>query len=96
MNQYELGVIVSAQLDEEAQAAELERISELLARFGATIDKVDNWGRRKLAYPIKKQLDGVYTFITFSSGGGVPAEIESRLRILENVLRFLFIRLDEK
>lgn len=95
MNQYELGVIVTAKLDEEAQKAEFERVSELITRFGGSIDKVDNWGRRKLAYPIQKQNDGVYSFITFSSESGVPAEVESRLRIMENVLRFLIIRLDE-
>jgi len=95
MNQYELGVIVSAQLDEDGQKAELDNVSELITRFGGTIDKVDNWGRRKLAYPIEKQNDGIYSFITFSSESGAPAEIESRLRILENVLRFLFIRIDE-
>ena len=95
MNQYELGVIVSAKLDEEGQKAELDRVSELISRFGGTIDKVDNWGRRKLAYPIQKQLDGVYSFITFSSESGVPSEIESRIRIMEDVLRFLVIRIDE-
>jgi len=66
----------------------------LITRFGGTIEKIDNWGRRKLAYPIQKQTDGVYSFITFESDSGVPAEIESRLRILENVLRFLIIRID--
>ena len=95
MYQYEMGIIISTQLDEEAQAAELERVSELVTRFGGTIDKVDNWGRRKMAYPIQKQTDGVYTFITFSAEGGAPAEIEGRLRILENVLRFLIIRIDQ-
>ena len=95
MNQYELGVIISTKLDEEGQNAELERVQELVTRFGGTIDKVDNWGRRRLAYPIAKQMDGVYTFITFSSEGGVPAEVEGRLRIMENVLRFLVIRIDQ-
>jgi small subunit ribosomal protein S6 len=95
MNQYEMGVIISARLDEEAQSAELEKVSELVTRFGANIDKVDNWGRRKLAYPIQKQTDGVYSFITFSSEPGVPSEIEGRLRIFENVLRFLIIRIDD-
>ncbi|MCL2421440.1 MAG: 30S ribosomal protein S6 [Defluviitaleaceae bacterium] len=95
MYQYELGVIVSAKLEEEAQKAELDRVQDLVVRFGGTIDKVDNWGRRKLAYPIEKQTDGIYSFITFSSEGGAPAEIENRLRILENVLRFLIIRLDQ-
>jgi len=95
MNQYEMGVIISARLDEEGQKAELDRVQALVERFGGTIDKMDSWGRRKLAYPIQKQTDGVYTFITFSSEPGAPAEIENRLRILENVLRFLVIRLDE-
>ena len=95
MNQYELGVIISTKLDEEGQNAELERVQELVTRFGGTIDKVDSWGRRRLAYPIDKQTDGVYTFITFSSEGDTPAEIEGRLRIMENVLRFLTIRIGE-
>ena len=95
MNQYELGVIISARIDEEAQKAELDRVQALVDRFGGTIDKVDHWGRRKLAYPIQKQTDGVYTFITFTSEAGAPAEIEGRMRIMENVLRFLVIRLDD-
>lgn len=95
MYQYELGVIISTRLDEESQNAALEKVQELITRFGGTIDKVDNWGRRKLAYPIQKQQDGLYSFITFSSEGGAPAEIESRLRIMESVLRFLIIRMDE-
>ncbi|MCL1998987.1 MAG: 30S ribosomal protein S6 [Turicibacter sp.] len=95
MNKYEMGVIVSARLEEEEQKAELERVTELITRFGGTIDKVDEWGKRKLAYPIQKQTDGVYTFITFSSESGTPAEITSRIRIMENILRFLIINLDE-
>jgi len=95
MNQYEMGVIITAKLEEEGQKAELEKVQELITRFGGTIDKVDHWGRRKMAYPIQKQNDGIYTFITFSSESGVPAEIESRIRILESVLRFLVIRLGE-
>ncbi|MCL2399518.1 MAG: 30S ribosomal protein S6 [Defluviitaleaceae bacterium] len=95
MYQYELGVIVSTRLDEESQNAALEKVQELITRFGGTIEKVDNWGRRKLAYPIQKQQDGIYSFITFSSEGSAPAEIESRIRIMESVLRFLVIRMDE-
>ena len=94
MNKYELGVIVSAKLEDEAQKAEFERVEGLVTRFGGVIEKIDSWGRRKLAYPIQKQTDGVYSFITFESESGVPAEIESRLRILENVLRFLIVRVE--
>ena len=95
MNQYELAVVISARLDEESQKAELERVQELVSRFGGTIEKEDNWGRRKLAYPIQKQNDGVYSFITYTSEGSTPAEVESRLRIMESVLRFLVIRLND-
>ena len=94
-NKYELGVIVRADLDEEALHAEMERVRNLLDRFGATIEKEDKWGRRKLAYPIAKQAEGVYTFITYTAPSTTPYEVESRLRLMENVLRFLTINLNE-
>ena len=92
MNKYELTVILRANLDSEAQKAEFEKIQNLITRFGGTIDKVDEWGRRRLAYEIDKVSEGVYSFITFISDANAPAEIESRIRIMENVLRFLIIR----
>lgn len=94
MNKYELGLVVKSGLEDEVFKAEMERIQGLVTRFGGTIDKIDEWGRRKLAYPIEKQTEGMYTFITFTSDGNAPAEIENRLRIMENVLRFLVIRQD--
>ena len=95
MNQYELGVIVSTRVDEEGQKAELERVQELVTRFGGKIEKMDEWGRRKLAYPIQKLSEGMYTFITYTSEGETPKEVESRLRLMESVLRFLTIRLGD-
>ena len=95
MNKYELGIIVRADLDDAAQQAEWDRIRGLLERFGATIDKEDKWGRRKLAYPIAKQKEGVYNFITYTAPSSTPKEIESRLRIMESVLRFLTINMNE-
>jgi len=95
LNKYELGVIVRADLDEEALQAEMDRVKGLLDRFGATIEKEDKWGRRKLAYPIAKHAEGVYTFITYSAPSTTPQEVESRLRLMENVLRFLTINLNE-
>jgi small subunit ribosomal protein S6 len=94
MNKYELGVIIKPGLEDDAFQAEMERVQTLVTRFEGTIEKVDEWGRRRLAYPIEKHTDGVYTFITFAAKSGAPAEIEGRLRIMENVLRFLIIRLD--
>ena len=95
MNKYELGVIVRAGLEEDVFQAEMERVKGFIERFGGTIEKIDEWGRRRLAYPIEKQAEGVYTFITFSSESGAPAEIEGRLRLQENVLRFLITRVEE-
>ena len=94
MNKYELGVVIRTGLEDDAFQAEMERVKGLVTRFGGEIDKVDEWGRRKMAYPIQKQTDGIYTFITFTSESSAPAEIESRLRLQENVLRFLIIRLE--
>ena len=95
MNKYELGVVVRADLEEETFQAEMTRVKGLIERFDGTIDKVDEWGRRKLAYPIMKLTEGMYTFITFTSPAGTPREVESRLRLMENVLRFLIVRKDE-
>ncbi len=92
MNKYELAIIIKATLDEEARKTEIEKIHGLIERFNGTIEKVDDWGKRRLAYEIQKQTDGFYSFITFTSEADAPSEIESRLRIRENVLRFLTIR----
>jgi len=95
MNKYELGIVVRADLEEETFQAEMSRVKGLVERFDGAIDKVDEWGRRKLAYPIMKLTEGMYTFITFTSPAGTPREVESRLRLMENVLRFLIVRKDE-
>jgi len=95
LNKYELGVIVKTGPEEDSAAAELEKVQALVTRFGGTIEKVDDWGKRRLAYPIQKLTEGAYAFITFSSEAGAPAEIEERLGIMESVLRFLLVRLDD-
>jgi len=95
MNKYELGVVVRADLEDENFQQEMTRVKGLIERFDGTIDKVDEWGRRKLAYPIQKLTEGMYTFITFTSPAGTPREVESRLRLMESVLRFLIVRKDE-
>ncbi len=96
MNKYELAVVLSPLLDEENLKLELEKVQALVTRFEGTIEKVDNWGKKRLAYPIKKQNEGFYYFISFQAAGSTPAEIESRIRIMENVYRYLIIRTDAK
>lgn len=95
MYQYELGIVLLPTLTEEEKTASLEKVKELVVRFGGEITKVDDWGKRRLAYEIDKIKEGFYYFIEFHADGDAPREVESRIRIMESVLRYLTIRLDE-
>lgn len=94
MNKYELAVVVSAAIDDEARATAVEKAKELIARFGGTVTDVDDWGKKRLAYEIQKMKEGYYYFIHFEAEATAPAEIEKRMRIAENVIRFLVVRQD--
>lgn len=94
MNKYEMALVLNPSLDEEAKTADVTKIQELITRFGGTIEKVDDWGKRRLAYEIKKVNEGFFSFTTFEAPSNAPAEIESRIRIMEGVLRYLIIRKD--
>ncbi|MCJ7855957.1 30S ribosomal protein S6 [Lachnospiraceae bacterium NSJ-143] len=92
MNKYELALVLRPELDEEAKPAEVQKIQDLITRFGGTVVKTDDWGKKRLAYPIQKVNEGFYLFIDFEAEGTTPAEIESRVRIMESVLRYLIVR----
>ncbi len=94
MNQYELALVVNAKIEDEARIATLEDTKELITRFGGNVTNVDDWGRKRLAYEIQKMKEGHYYFIQFESDSTVPGEIEQRVRIMENVIRYLCIRKD--
>jgi small subunit ribosomal protein S6 len=94
MNQYELALVVNAKIEDEARLATLEAVKELIARFGGTVTNVDDWGKKRLAYEIQKMKEGYYYFIQFDADSTVPNEIEQRVRIMENVIRYLCIRRD--
>ena len=94
MNKYELCVVVNAKIEEAERTATLNAVKELIARFGGEITKVDEWGRKRLAYEIQKMRDGYYCFIRFNAESTAPVEIESRIRIMDNVIRFLCVRQD--
>lgn len=96
MKNYELALVLYPTLGEEEKVAELEKVKELITRFGGEITNVDDWGKRKLAYEINKKTEGFYYFIQFNAETSLPAEVESRIRIMETVLRYLIVRLDEK
>ncbi|MDO4471150.1 MAG: 30S ribosomal protein S6 [Bacillota bacterium] len=92
MNKYELAVVVSAKIEDDARTEVVEKVKALVERFGGQIAEVDEWGKRRLAYEIQKMKEGYYYFVRFEAESTAPAEIESRLRIMDNVLRFLCVR----
>lgn len=96
MNKYELAVIVSAKIEDDERAATIEKVKEYITRNGGTITNVDEWGKKRLAYEVQKMKEAFYYFIQFEADSKVPAEIEGRIRLMENVIRYLCVRQDEK
>lgn len=95
INQYETVIILSTKLGEEGSNALMEKFKERIAKNG-TVESVDNWGKRRLAYPINKENEGFYTLINFSSTPDFTAELDRRYQITDGVLRTLIIKKDPK
>lgn len=96
MNKYELAVVVSAKIEDDERAATVDKCKALIERFGGQVTNVDDWGKKRLAYEVQKMKEAFYYFIQFDADSTVPAEIESRIRIMDNVIRYLCIKQDEK
>lgn len=94
MNQYELALVVNAKVDEETKLSTVEAVKDIITKFGGNVINVDDLGKKKLAYEIQKMKEGFYYFIKFESDSKCPNEVEQRVRIMENVIRFLCIRQD--
>ena len=94
MNKYELAVVVSAKIEDDERAQVIEKVKALVERFGGQISDVDEWGKKRLAYEIQKMKEADYYFIHFESDAETPSEIEQRIRIMDNVIRFLCVRQD--
>ena len=97
MRIYELGFILKPDLPEENVKASVDAVKQTLTDGGAKIDKVDDWGKRKLAYRVQGFWHGHYVFIRYSSEGGsdLNKEVERRLRVADNVVKFMTVRIDE-
>ena len=94
MNKYELCVVLSAKIEDDERAATLEKVQKYITRFGGTVTNIDEWGKKKLAYEIQKMKEAYYYFIHFDAEPTAPYEIEHRVRIMENVVRYLCVRAD--
>ena len=95
MNKYELCVVVSAKIEDEERAQVVDKCKALVERFGGTITEVDEWGKKRLAYEIQKMKEAFYYFIRFEAETTAPVEIESRIRIMDNVIRYLCVKQEE-
>ena len=91
MNKYEMAVVISGKLEEDAKNAVLDKVKALIERFEGTIKNVDEWGKKKYAYEIQKSKEGYYNFIKFEAEPAAPAEIEHRMRIMDGVVRYLIV-----
>jgi small subunit ribosomal protein S6 len=94
--QYELVYILTPDSPDE-QVAELHaQIEAIVTRYNGTLDKTENWGRRKLAYEIGHHREGTYVVETITGSGELMKEIDRRLRVLDQVIRHLVVRVDEE
>ena len=94
MNKYELALVVSAKIEDDVRTATVEKAKEYITRAGGTVTEVEDQGKKKLAYEIQHMTEGFYYFIQFESDANCPNEIETRIRIMDNVIRYLCIRQD--
>ena len=89
MRKYELVCIIQPDLDETAFKGAVERVQGWVTESGGSVDKVDVWGRRRLAFPIHKQRDGQYVLLNISLDPKSASDLERNIRYLETVLRHM-------
>jgi small subunit ribosomal protein S6 len=95
MRKYETIFILQPSLDEEAFKANVDKFKGVIENGGGVVDNVDFWGKRKLAYEIKKVNEGYYTLINFSAEPELPKELDRIFRITDTVVRHIIIKEEE-
>lgn len=94
MNKYEVMFIAKPLEDAEVDPI-AEFVSNLIKKNGGNVEKVDRWGKRHLAYPVKKQADGNYVLINFEANPAVIKEIDRVMKIQDDILKHLIVKIDE-
>ena len=94
--QYELVYLLPPESTEQQIAEVHEQVAAVVSRMSAAIEKTDNWGRRKLAYEIGPHKEGVYVLEVINGSGEVMKELDRRLKVLDQVIRHLIVRVDEE
>ena len=94
MNKYELALVVSAKIEDDARTATVEKAKEYITRAGGTVTEVEEWGKKKLAYDVQKMSEAFYTFVEFDAPATAPAELEAQLRIMDGVVTYLCVSVE--
>ena len=96
MNKYEVVYIIDPAVEEEARKEIITKYNALIADNGGKVEKVEEWGKRRLAYAINYKTEGYYVLVNFEGDAELPKELERNLQISDTVIRYQVIRLLEK
>ncbi len=92
MNQYEVMYVIDPTLEDGARVELINRFSELVKKNGGEVDRVDEWGKRRLAYAINYKTEGYYVLMYIKAPSSLPQELERNLQIADSVLRYIVVR----
>ena len=96
MNQYEVMYVIDPALEDSARTELINRFSDLVKKNGGEVDRVDEWGKRRLAYAIQYKTEGYYVLVNFQAEAELPRELERNLQISDSVIRYQVIKLIER
>ena len=94
MNQYEVMYVIDTALEEGARSELINRFSNIVTNNGGKVDRVDEWGKRRLAYPINYKTEGYYVLMYMTAPADLPRELERNLQISDSVLRYMVVRFE--
>ncbi len=96
MNKYEVVYIIDPAVEDEARKALIAKFNDLITGNGGSVDKVEEWGKRRLAYAIDYKTEGYYVLVNFQAEAELPKELERNLQISDSVIRYQVIKLIER
>ena len=96
MNKYEVVYIIDPAVEEEARKELIAKFNNLISENGGSVEKVEEWGKRRLAYAIDYKTEGYYVLVNFEAESELPKELERNLQISDSVIRYQVIRLIER
>lgn len=94
-HQYELMVILNPEVDERQVAPTLDKFLKVITNDGGSVDKVDVWGKRRLAYEIQKKTEGIYAVVNFTATSEATQELDRQLKLNEQIMRTKVLRAEE-